>query len=80
VIDSYLRNVASGNDTAAASDAARLYEAGSATVQVNTVATASTEAGFDVKLGEVEVKTENQAVTNVSTYYKVPNDTKLERL
>jgi hypothetical protein len=33
-----------------------------------------------VKVGEVEVKTENQATTNVSTYYKVPNDTKLERL
>lgn len=80
VIDSYMRNVASGNDVAAASDAAKLYEAGSATVQVNTVVTASNTAGFDVKLGEVEVKTENQATTNVSTYYKVPNDTKLERL
>ncbi len=80
VIDSYMRNVASGNDVAAASDAARLYEAGSATVQVNTVVTASNQAGFDVKLGEVEVKTENKATTNVSTYYKVPNDTKLERL
>ena len=80
VIDSYMRNVASGNDAAAASDAAKLYEAGSATVQVNTVVTASNQAGFDVKLGEVEVKTENQATTNVSTYYKVPNDTKLERL
>ena len=33
-----------------------------------------------VKVGEVEVKTESQATTNVSTYYKVPNDTKLERL
>ena len=80
VIDSYMRNVASGNDVAAASDAAKLYEAGSATVQVNTVVTATNTAGFDVKLGEVEVKTENQATTNVSTYYKVPNDTKLERL
>ncbi|TAP41925.1 hypothetical protein [Arthrobacter sp. S39] len=80
VIDSYMRNVALGNDAGAASDAARLYEAGSATVQVNTVVTASNQAGFDVKLGEVEVKTENQATTNVSTYYKVPNDTKLERL
>lgn len=80
VVDSYLRNVALGNDTAAAADAARLYEAGSATVQVNNVVTASTEAGIDVKVGEVEVKTESQATTNVSTYYKVPNDTTLERL
>jgi len=80
VVDSYLRNVALGNDTAAAADAARLYEAGSATVQVNNVVTASTEAGIDVKVGEVEVKTESQATTNVSTYYKVPNDTALERL
>jgi hypothetical protein len=80
VIDSYLRNVALGNEAGAARDAARLYEAGSATVQVNSVVTATNEAGFDVKLGEVEVKTENQATTNVSTYYKVPNDTKLERL
>jgi hypothetical protein len=31
-------------------------------------------------VGEVDVKTENQSTTNVSTYYKVPNDTKLERL
>ena len=80
VIDSYLRNVALGDDYAAARDAARLYEAGSATVQVNNVVTASNEAGLDVKVGEVELKTENQATTNVSTYYKVPNDTKLERL
>jgi hypothetical protein len=80
VIDSYLRNVALGDDDGAARDAARLYEAGSATVQVNNVVTASNEAGLDVKLGEVEVKTESQATTNVSTYYKVPNDTSLERL
>ncbi|KRE91074.1 hypothetical protein [Arthrobacter sp. Soil764] len=80
VIDSYLRNVALGNEAGAARDAARLYEAGSATIQVNSVMTATNEAGFDVKVGEVEVKTENQATTNVSTYYKVPNDTKLERL
>jgi hypothetical protein len=80
VIDSYLRNVALGNESGAARDAARLYEAGSATVQVNSVVTASNEAGLDVKLGEVEVKTESQATTNVSTYYKVPNDTRLERL
>ncbi|SDT61308.1 hypothetical protein SAMN04489743_3950 [Pseudarthrobacter equi] len=80
VVDSYLRNVALGNDYGAARDAAKLYEAGSATVQVNSVVTASNEAGFDVKLGEVEVKTESSATTNVSTYYKVPNDTKLERL
>ncbi|MDF2051930.1 hypothetical protein [Arthrobacter sp. Cr_A7] len=80
VIDSYLRNIALGDEAGAARDAARLYEAGSATVQVNSVVGASTEAGLDVKLGEVEVKTESQATTNVSTYYKVPNDTKLERL
>jgi hypothetical protein len=47
---------------------------------VNSVVTATNEAGFDVKAGEVKVSTENQATTNVSTYYKVPNDTKLERL
>jgi hypothetical protein len=80
VIDSYLRNIALGDEAGAARDAARLYEAGSATVQVNSVVSASTEAGLDVKLGEVEVKTESQATTNVSTYYTVPNDTKLERL
>lgn len=80
VIDSYLRNVALGNEYAAARDAARLYEAGSATVQVNSVVTASSTAGLDVKLGEVDVSTENKATTNVSTYYKVPNDTRLERL
>ncbi len=80
VIDSYMRNVALGNDSGAASDAARLYEAGSATVQVNRWSRPSNEAGFDIKVGEVEVKTESQATTNVSTYYKVPNDTKLERL
>jgi hypothetical protein len=80
VIDSYLRNIARGNEPGAARDAARLYESGSATVQVNSVVTASNEAGLDVKLGEVEVKTESQATTNVSTYYKVPNDTRLERL
>ncbi|WP_285243763.1 hypothetical protein [Pseudarthrobacter sp. fls2-241-R2A-127] len=80
VIDSYLRNVALGDEAGAARDAAKLYEAGSATVQVNSVVTAKNEAGFDVKLGEVEVKTENQSTTNISTYYKVPNDTKLERL
>lgn len=80
LVDSYLRNVALGNDAAAAQYASKLYEAGSATVQVNSVVTASNEAGFDVKVGEVEVKTESQATTNVSTYYKVPNDTALERL
>jgi hypothetical protein len=80
VIDSYLRNVALGNDAGAARDAARLYEAGSATVQVNSVVTASNEAGIDLKAGEVKVQTESQVSTNVSTYYKVPNDSKLERL
>lgn len=80
VIDSYMRNVALGNDSAAAADAARLYDAGTATVQVNSVVTASNEAGIDLKAGEVELKTENKATTNVSTYYKVANDTKLERL
>lgn len=80
VIDSYLRNIALGNEAGAARDAARLYEAGSATIQVNSVVTATNEAGFDVKAGEVKVSTENQSTTNVSTYYKVPNDTKLERL
>jgi hypothetical protein len=80
VIDSYMRNVALGNDSAAAADAAKLYEAGSATVQVNNVVTVSNEAGVDFKAGEVELKTENKATTNVSTYYKVANDTKLERL
>ncbi|HAG59424.1 MAG TPA: hypothetical protein DEP82_09145 [Arthrobacter bacterium] len=80
VIDSYMRNVALGNHPAAAADAARLYDAGTATVQVNSVVTASNEAGIDLKAGEVELKTENKATTNVSTYYKVANDTKLERL
>jgi hypothetical protein len=80
LIDSYMKNVALGNNGAAAQDAARLYEAGSATVQVNTVVTASNEAGFDIKAGEVKVSTENQVTTNVSTYQKVPNDTKLSRL
>ncbi len=80
VIDSYLRNVALGNDAGAARDAAKLYEAGSATVQVNSVVTASNEAGIDLKAGEVKVQTENKVSTNVSTYYKVPNDSKLERL
>ena len=60
LIDSYMKNVALGNNGAAAQDAARLYEAGSATVQVNTVVTASNEAGFDIKAGEVKVSTENQ--------------------
>jgi hypothetical protein len=80
VIDSYMRNVALGDTVAAGHDAAKLYEAGSATVQENSVVTASNEFGIDLKAGEVEVKTENKATTNVSTYYKVPNDTKLEKL
>jgi hypothetical protein len=69
VIDSYMRNVALGNHSAAAADAARLYDAGTATVQVNSVVTASNEAGIDLKAGEVELKTENKATTNVSTYW-----------
>jgi hypothetical protein len=44
------------------------------------VVTASNEAGFDIKAGEVKVSTENQVTTNVSTYQKVPNDTRLSRL
>lgn len=80
LVDSYMRNVALGNDAGAAADAAKLYEAGSATVQVNSVATASNTAGFSSKVVDVEFKTENQATTNVTTYVKVANDTKLERL
>jgi hypothetical protein len=80
IIDSYMRNVALGNDAGAAADAAKLYEAGSATVQENRVVTVSNEVGVDFKAGEVELKTENKVTTNVSTYYKVANDTKLERL
>lgn len=80
VIDSYMKNVALGNTAGAAVDAARLYEAGSATVQVNSVVTASSSAGLDLKAGEVEVNTESQVSTNVSTFQKVPNDTRLSRL
>ncbi|XAS67125.1 hypothetical protein V3C33_16985 [Micrococcaceae bacterium Sec5.7] len=80
VIDSYMKNVAIGNTAGAAADAARLYDAGSATVQVNSVLTAKNEAGFDLEAGEVKVSTENSATTNVTTYHKVPNDTKLEQL
>ncbi|MET3141716.1 UNVERIFIED_ORG: hypothetical protein ABIB13_001418 [Arthrobacter sp. UYEF2] len=68
VIDSYMRNVALGDTVAAGQDAAKLYEAGSATVQANHMVTASNEFGIDLKAGEVEVKTENKATTNVSTY------------
>ncbi|WP_115787013.1 hypothetical protein [Arthrobacter silvisoli] len=80
IIDSYMRNVATGNTAAAASDAAKLYDHGSATVQVNNVVTAKNEAGVDLKAGEVKVSTENQVTTNVTTYHKVENDTKLEKL
>ncbi|WP_426997215.1 hypothetical protein [Pseudarthrobacter sp. N5] len=84
VIHSYMRNVAQGNTAGAAADAAadaaKLYDAGSATVQVNSVVKAESEAGIDLKAGEVKVSTENQTTTNVSTYYKVPNDGKLEQL
>ena len=79
-IDSYLSNVATGNTLAAASDAAKLYDAGSATVQVNNVVTAKNEAGVDLKAGEVKISTENKVTTNVTTYHKVANDTKLEKL
>ncbi|MDR6416482.1 hypothetical protein [Pseudarthrobacter sulfonivorans] len=80
VIDSYMRNVAMGNGAGAAADAAKLYEAGSVTVQENRVVTVTNEAGVDFKAGELDVKTENKVTTNVETYYKVANDTKLERL
>lgn len=80
IIDSYIRNVALGNTVAAGQDAAKLYDAGSATVQVNSVVTASNEAGIDLKAGEVKVSTESQVTTNVTTFHKVANDTKLERL
>lgn len=80
LIDSYLQNVAMQNHSAAAGDAAKLYDAGSATVQVNTVLTAKNEAGVDFKAGEVKLSTESQTTTNVTTYYKAPNDGNLERL
>ncbi len=80
IIDSYMRNVAIGNTAGASLDAARLYEAGSATVQVNAVATTKSEVGFDVKAAEGKVTTESQVSTNVSTYHKVQNDTRLELL
>ncbi|UVJ39218.1 hypothetical protein [Arthrobacter sp. CJ23] len=80
LIDSYLQNVAMQNHSAAADDAAKLYDAGSATVQVNSVLTAKNEAGADFKAGEVKLSTESQTTTNVTTYHKVPNDGKLERL
>jgi hypothetical protein len=80
LVDSYVRNIATGNSAAAASDAAKLYEAGSATVQVNHVATATNEVGLDFKAVKVELKTENQVVANQSTYHKVANDSSLERM
>lgn len=80
IIDSYMRNIALGNDAAAGRDAALLYEAGSATVQVNALLTNKNEVGFDVRAAEVKVSTENQVSTNVSTYHKVQNDTKLQLL
>lgn len=80
LIDSYLRNEAMNNTEGAARDAAKLYDAGSATIQVNNVVTATNAAGIDLKAGEVSLKTENQITNNVTTYHKVPNDSKLQRL
>ncbi|HJV97950.1 MAG TPA: hypothetical protein VJ617_02470 [Arthrobacter sp.] len=79
-IDSYMRNVAAGDTVAAANDAAKLYDAGAATVQVNSVATASNSVRIDAGVGEVTLKTENKATTNLTTLYKVPYDSKLEML
>ena len=42
--------------------------------------TAKNEAGVDLKAGEVKISTENKVTTNVTTYHKVANDTKLEKL
>ncbi|MFJ3956310.1 WXG100 family type VII secretion target [Arthrobacter sp. NPDC090010] len=80
IIDSYLHNVAVGNDQAANADAARLYHAGSATYQTNSVVTAKGDYGFDIKAASVKVTTESSTSTNVSTYQKAPNDGKLVQM
>ncbi|WP_457964021.1 hypothetical protein M1E17_21290 [Arthrobacter sp. D1-29] len=80
LVDSYVRNIATGNIPGAASDAAKLYEAGSATVQLNHVATATHEVGLDFEAAKVGLKTESQVVVNQSTYHKVANDSSLNRM
>lgn len=80
LIEQYLGHAASNDTAGVAGDLARLYDAGAATVQVNEVVTNKNEFKVDAKVVEAKVSTEAKVTQNVVTYYKVPNDGRLDVL
>ncbi|MDQ0709503.1 uncharacterized protein YukE [Arthrobacter woluwensis] len=78
LIQQYLQHAASNDTAGVAGDLSRLYDAGSATVQVNEVVTNKNEFKVDAKVVEAKVSTEAKVTQNVVTYYKVPNDGRLD--
>lgn len=75
LVQSYIDNVATGNDVAAARDMARLYHAGQVVVQFDAVTHAEANlVDIDARAAAVKVGVETDISANLGTYYKAPND------
>lgn len=75
LIDSYLSNIASGNNQAAASDLQQIYHASGVTIQANTVASGESNfVDFDSGVASLKVGASTETTTNAGTLHKSPYD------
>lgn len=81
LIESYMGNLASGNDSAAASDLQKIYNASGATTQFNTSAKSENNfIDFDSGVASVKAGTSTEITSNVTTGYKAPYSNDYEQI
>ena len=75
LIDSYLSNIASGNNLAAAGDLENIYRASGVTLQANSVvSTESNLVDFNSGVASLKVGGSSETTINAGTLHKAPYD------
>lgn len=75
LVDSYLSNIASGNNVAAAGDLEKIYHASGVTLQANSVASSETNlVDFDSGAASLKVGGSSETTLNAATFHKSPYD------
>ncbi len=73
LVESYLGNVATGNDAGAATDMVKIMDASAVTLQANSVASSETNlVNFDSGVASVKIGGSNEVIVNGGTLYKTP--------
>ncbi|PYG99593.1 hypothetical protein CVV67_14770 [Arthrobacter stackebrandtii] len=73
LVESYLGNVATGNNAAAAVDMVKIMDASAVTLQANSVASSETNlVDFDSGVASVKIGGSNEVIINGGTLYKTP--------